>query len=152
LLTSREPDGVVIIDLTSLEDNNIKESIDGAAIGVLPLRDLRQNEGDITLASIGGAGMAVSSDERILLVTNFRGNAVSVFDLELGLFGEEIKYIRDLGENPHIVQFSPDEKYAVVGNYVGNVVDNKVSSTLAIIDMDESSEHYLEVVTWLVNQ
>jgi DNA-binding beta-propeller fold protein YncE len=152
LLTSREPDGVVIVDLNDIEDNSIKESIDGVASGVLPLRDLRENEGGITLASIGGAGMALSPDQQTLLVTNFRGNGVSVFDLGLGLFGEEIQFINAIGENPHVVDFSPDGRWAVVGNYLGSVIDDEVSSSLAVIDMDPNSEQYLEVVTWIVNK
>lgn len=152
LLSSREPDGVVIIELSEIEDNSVKESIDGVASGVLPLRDLRENEGGVTLASIGGAGMALSPDERFLLVTNFRGNSVSVFDLDLGLFGEEIRFINGVGENPHVVDFSPDGRWAVVGNYLGSVVNDEVSSSLAVIDMDPNSDQYLEVVTWLVNK
>ena len=152
LLTSREPDGVVVLDLGTLEDNSVKESTDGIALGVLPLRDLRENAGELTLASIGGAGMAATQDEDLLLVTNFRDNSVTVFDLTVGVYGEEIRHIDSVGENPHIIAISPDESVAVVGNYVGDIVDNEVSSTLAVIDLDPSSDHYLEVITWLVNQ
>jgi hypothetical protein len=40
----------------------------------------------------------------------------------------------------------------VVANYVGDVVEDAVSSTLAIIDLDPASERYLEVVAWLANK
>ena len=48
---------------------------------------------------------------------------------------------------------SPDGRYAVVANFAGEVSPtNLAESTLAIIDVDETSPTYLEVLTWVVNQ
>ena len=152
-LTSRTPEGVMVVDLNDLTDNAEKENTWNATIGMLPLPPLSQDEGAITFALIGGAGMTLSADSRYLVVTHHRGNGVAVFDLDQGAYGQEVAWLAHVGENPHVVRLSPDGKYAVVANYVGEIdSDDRASSTLAVIDMDPTSETFLEVVTWLANQ
>ena len=96
--------------------------------------------------------MALTPDERLLLVTQFRDNAVTVYDRTMGPWGEVVRHIRDIGENPYAIRVTPDGRWAVVANYVGEVQDRDTSSTLAVIDLDPASPTYLEVVTWLVNR
>lgn len=148
-LTGRDPEGVVIVDLAQIEDNSKKEVVFGPAMGSLPMTDLSRNAGPSTLATIGGASMALKND--LLLVTHFRDNSVSAFDLSMGEWGEEIRYLADLGENPWTIRISPDGTRAVVANYVGNIDENTVNSTLVVIDIDETSETYLEPLTWIGN-
>jgi hypothetical protein len=149
-VTMREPDGVLVLDTSRLVDDALKTTSDELAVATLPLPDLSDDAGVLTFASIGGNGIAHALDS-LLLVAHFRGNGLSVFDLSLGAWGEEIAWLPDIGESPHLVRISPDERWAVVANYLGDVNDDAVSSTLAIIDLDPESDRFLEVVTWLAN-
>ncbi|MCA9491513.1 MAG: hypothetical protein KC621_16390 [Myxococcales bacterium] len=152
-LTQRAPDGLVIIDLDRVADDDTKAPTDLAAVAVLPLPDLGEDLGARTVAPIGGAGMALTDDERFLLISHFRQNALSVVDLERGAWGEEIAWIPNVGENPHVVRVSPDQRYALIANYVGAVdPDNVTAASLAVVDLDPDSADYLSVVAWLVNQ
>ncbi len=149
-VTMREPDGVLVLDTSRLVDDATKTTSDELAVAVLPLPDLDDDAGVPTFASIGGSGLA-HAGESLLLVAHFRGNGLSVFDLSLGAWGEEIAWLPNIGETPHLVRVSPDGRWAVVANYLGDVNEEAVSSTLAIVDLDPESERYLEVVTWLAN-
>ena len=101
---------------------------------------------------MGGAQLAYQASGNLLFMTHFRSNSLQVYDLSLGAFGEPIRRIADIGENPYALALSPDEKTLVVANYVGEVDDAFVSSTAAVLDVDSQSETYLEVLTWLVNR
>ncbi len=151
-LTQRAPDALVAVDLDRLVDDDSKAPIDEVVAGVLPLPSAGEDLGADTLAVFGGAGMDLTADERYLLVTHFRQNGVMVLDLDRGAIGEEIAWIPWVGENPIDVRVSPDQRWAVVANYTGEVEDNHAESTLAVIDLDPASDSYLEVVTWLVNR
>src|SRR6185503_10887795 len=98
------------------------EALEEVAVATLPLPDFAEDAGVDTLATFGGAGMALTG--RLLLTTHFRGNGVSVLDRDLGAWGEEIAWIQDIGENPHVVRVSPDGRWAVVANYLGDVEDD----------------------------
>jgi len=51
------------------------------------------------------------------------------------------------------VAISPDQKYAVVANYVGEKLEaGATSSTLVVIDIDPASPRYLQPSTWIANQ
>ncbi|MEQ1500785.1 MAG: hypothetical protein ABMB14_01075 [Myxococcota bacterium] len=151
-LTMRNPEGLVVIDLDQIPDDDRKDLLFATAVTTIPMQSAGEDAGVDTAASFGGDGMALTDDERMLLVTNFRGNALSVFDLDRGAWGEEVAWLPNLGENPHVVRISPDGRWAVVANYLGKVEDEVVSSTLAIVDLDPSSDRYLEAVSWLVNR
>ncbi len=151
-LTMRQPDGVVLVDLSRLEDDADKELQELVAVAFLPLPELTRDAGANTYASIGGAGMALTADERTLLVTHYAGNGVSVFDLDLQAWGAEIAWIRDVGENPHVVRISPDGRWAVVANYLGELDGQTASGTLTVIDLDPASPNYLEIAAWLTNR
>jgi hypothetical protein len=51
-----------------------------------------------------------------------------------------------------VVRVAPDGLTAVVANYTGDVVDGLASSTLVVIDLDPTSDTYLEPLTWIVNK
>jgi DNA-binding beta-propeller fold protein YncE len=58
-----------------------------------------------------------------------------------------------MGENPFSVAISPDGRFAVAANYVGKPLENgSKSSTLVVIDMDRTSDTYLEPLTWISNR
>jgi DNA-binding beta-propeller fold protein YncE len=153
-LTGRNPDGIVVTDLTDVVDDDAKEITWFSPYGVLPMQDMRDDAGAATQAAIGGAGMALSTDNRYLLAAHHRGNGVAIFDLDLGAVGAEVAWLSHVGENPHLIRVSPDGRHAVVANYVGDVASDGLatSSTLAIIDLDPDSPTFLEVVTWLANK
>ncbi|MEZ4241999.1 MAG: hypothetical protein R3F59_38775, partial [Myxococcota bacterium] len=161
ILAGRNPEQLVFVDLDRIPDDALKEQITDATVGVLPMQDAglpsitadqTEDAGVPTFAAFGGSGMALTADERYLLVPHFRGNAMSVYDLTLGAWGEEIAWLPNLGENPHKVVVSPDGRYAVVANYLGDVQDEFVSSTMVVVDLDPQSDRYLEAVSWLVNR
>ncbi len=152
-LTSTEPDGVAVVDLAPIVDDDDKELVSVPAAGLLPLPSLSVDAGASTTRTfIGGAGMALTPDGRTLVVTHFRGNGVAMFDLDVGPFGELVAWIPNVGENPHVVKIAPDGRYAVVANYVGEVEGNLASSTLAVLDVDPTSASFQEVVAWIVNR
>jgi DNA-binding beta-propeller fold protein YncE/predicted GH43/DUF377 family glycosyl hydrolase len=147
----RSPDSIVVIDRSKIPDNEFQVGTDAIAIGSLPLRTSGNDAGVKTLSVQGATGLALAHGGDHLLVCHSRENSVAVYDLNLGQVGEQIAWIPAVGENPSSIRVSPDGKWAVVANYLGDVTGNFASSTLAVIDLDENSETYLEVVTWLVN-
>jgi len=151
-VSATDPDSLVVFDLSLIEDNDTKELIVDAAVGSLPMADAARDRGEDTTTDIGAAGMALSSDETLLLVTHFRDNSVVAFDLTLDAYGASVVRLGDVGENPHVVRFTPDGNHAVVGLYTGEVIDGTSFSSLAIIDTNPSSPRYLEVVTWISNR
>jgi len=156
------PDAVTVFDLSGLVDDAHKDIIRDAAIASLPLLRVAgrtpsrpyqdEDAGADTLARFNGAGMTLSAESDLLYVTSFRENSLVVFDLELGPWGEEVRRITDLGENPHLVRLTPDGRYAVVANYLGDVEEGMVHSTLAVVDVDPASDTFLDVVTWIKNR
>jgi DNA-binding beta-propeller fold protein YncE len=157
--TGQRPDAVVVFDLTRLEDNGEKEVYSDLAVSTLPLQPSSSLNSDAGVETglpastrFGGAGMALT-DSGLLLVPQFLDNSVSIFDIARGTYGEEIAYLPYLGENPHTVAISPDQKYAVVANYVGEKLEaGATSSTLVVIDIDPASPRYLQPSTWIANQ
>ena len=57
-----------------------------------------------------------------------------------------------VGENPHTAALSPDGRYAVIANYLGDVDGKEASSTLALLDLDPTSPDYLTVQHWIRNR
>lgn len=152
-LAARDPDGVVAVDLTQLVDDDVAQLYDETAVAVLPMHDVRDDAGETTFASVGASGVAWVPGLDLLLVPHFRDNSVSVFDLEVGAYGEEVRVIREVGENPHLVRVSPDGTYAVVANYLGPSDEERVlGPTLSVIDLVPSSPTFLEVTARIRNR
>ncbi len=160
--TGHLPDQLVVFDLSRLVDNDRKDVIRDGVVATLPVlrvpgfapnRPMQSEDAGIqTQARISGAGLALAPDGHTLLMAHFRDNSLIAFDLRLGAYGEEIRRIPYVGENPHVIRISPDGRYAVVANYLGDVDDQIVSSTLALIDLDPTSPDYLQVVSWIKNR
>ena len=151
-LAVREPDGVLVVDPSIVVDNDVKEIVFDAVLGNLPMHDLTDDDGDETFAAVGAAELAFVPGQNLLLVTHMRDASVSVFDLSLGVVGEEIRHIEDVGENPYLIEVSPDGLYAVVGTYLGGSGGGIEGSTLVILDLDPTSPTWLEPVARIVNR
>ncbi|MFT6142986.1 MAG: DNA-binding beta-propeller fold protein YncE [Myxococcota bacterium] len=159
---AENPDAILAIDLSRVVDDTLKDVVHDALTASIPLLRIGtadpgrpfadEDAGADTGAAIAGAGLALAPDGKTLLVAHFRDNSIVVIDTSLGAWGEEIRRIPNVGENPHKIVISPDGRYAVVANYLGEIDDTRVNSTLAVIDLDPESTQYLEVVTWLVNR
>ncbi len=157
-LTTRNPESVLVLDLEAVIDDGFKEVTEEPTVGSLPIQDTQFDAGVDSVASIGGGHPAIAtvasglSTRELLLVPHFRDNSLSVFDLGLGAYGSEVAYLPHLGENPHLVRISPDGRWAVVANYLGDVDDEQSSSTLAVIDLNPDSQTFLQVTNWIKNR
>jgi hypothetical protein len=149
-----QPEGIWTVDLSGLEDEAFGHLVVDTSVGWLPApRGIERDQGPDSQTSIGPAQMVVHPDGRRLMLTNFNANSLTVYDLELGPHGQLVAEVPLLGESPYGLALTPDARHAVVANFAGEVSDtNLAESTLAIIDVDESSPTYLEVLTWVVNQ
>jgi len=148
-----DPEAVVVIDMAAVEDNAFAELVNETAVGHLPLRrGAARDVGEFTLTDVGPSNMIIHPDERRLFVANYNGNSVSVFDLELGTWGQQVGEVGLVGEGPAGMTLTPDGNHLVVANLAGEVTNSGLAqSTLAIIDVDETSPTYLEVRTWVTN-
>lgn len=149
------PDALLVLDVADITDDDTTELYNEEAIAALPLPYSEDDAGNTTYTGsqdLGGGSAALSADGTRLWVPHFTDNSVSVFALDLGVYGEEIARIPYIGENPWMVRLSPDGRHAVVANYTGEVDDRTASSTLAVIDADPTSPTYLEAVTWITNR
>lgn len=156
-LTSQGPDALWVIDLARVVDDDRKDAITDAALAALPLAFSAIDEGVESYTGtrsqrFGAGDMDLSADGRYLWVPEYSANSVVVFDLTLGEYGAEIGRIPYIGEAPHLVRLSPDGRLAFVANYLGEVTDNAVSPTIAVIDADPTSPSFLAPLTWLGNR
>ncbi len=149
-----QPEAIWVLDISDLEDEAFAHIVTDTAVGWLPApRGLERDQGPTSQSSVGPAQMAVHPDGRRLFLTNFNANSLTVYDLELGPHGSLVAEVPLLGESPYGLAISPDGSRAVVANFAGEVTGRGlVESTLAIVDIDESSPTYLEVLTWVTNR
>lgn len=148
------PESVVVFDLDQVLDDAAADVLPDTVLGVIPATlALETDRGVDNVSNVGPGGLVLHPDGRRLFVTNYNDNSMSVIDLTLGPWGTVVDEVEDLGENPYAIALSPDGALAVVANYTGEVSPNEeTSSTLAVIDVNEDSETYLEVLTWVVNR
>jgi predicted GH43/DUF377 family glycosyl hydrolase len=147
------PEGVFVFDLAAVQDDAWGDVIFDAQIGYLPApRGGERDQGASTVVSAGPTGLALLPDGDTLLVTNFNDNSLGVYDLRMAAYGQLVGEVTFIGENPHAVQVTPDGRHAVVACYEGEYDDVNVNSTLAVVDVDPTSDTYLEVLTWIANQ
>lgn len=151
---SEAPDAVYALDLSRLVDDSVAEVITDATLGYMAApQGLVRDEGADSVSGVASAEAVLHPDGQRLFVTAYNANSVILYDLGLGTYGEAVAEITNIGEGPYDIVLSPDGRYAVIANYLGEVSeDGEVSSTLAVLDIDESSPSYLEVVTWIANR
>jgi predicted GH43/DUF377 family glycosyl hydrolase len=147
------PEAIYAIDLAFVVDDADAEILREQVVSMLPLpRAVERDEGVSTESNVGPAQLAFHPDGRHLLVTNFNGNSVSAYDLDVGVGGTLVAQTEAVGENPYALRISPDGTIAAVANYAGEVDGANVGSTIALLDADPTSPTFLQVKTWLVNQ
>jgi DNA-binding beta-propeller fold protein YncE len=149
-----EPEGIWTLDISGLVDDAFSEFIYDTVIGWLPApRSGERDEGVSTMSSVGPATLLPDPDGQRLYLTNFNANSLTVYDLDLGPNGTLTDEIPNLGENPYGMVLTPDGKHVVIANYGGEVAQSGLAlSTLAVMDIDETSPTYLEVLTWIVDR
>ena len=141
------------LDWTQISDSDESVAIrEGMIIGYLPLaRGDERDQGYPNDVSVGAGSMALSADGSRAYVLNFNDNSMYILDLEAGARGAVIDIIRGLDENPWEVELSPDGRRAYVATSHGISMGAVQHSTLLVIDIDESSLSYGDVLTRLSN-
>ncbi|RME25427.1 MAG: hypothetical protein D6798_09010 [Deltaproteobacteria bacterium] len=154
LAINDSPDAVWEVDISDLEDRAFGEVLYDDTIGwVTAPRGSQRDEGVDTQGSVGVGRILLHPDGRRLFVTNFNANSIGVVDLDLGPYGTLTDEVMLVGENPFAMALSPDDRFLVFGNYNGEVSEDGVAeSTLGVLDVDEDSPTYLEVLTWITNR
>lgn len=156
--TTKVPDSVIVIDRTQLEERGAPRLVvDGAILGSVELEPgSAEDQGFETQGDIGPIGLALSRNGRYLWVANGNGNSVYTIDLSLGAVGEVIAVARNVGEVPVALALSPDERFLVVANYVGELEQRGKESyvphgSLVFLDADPTSPSFGQVVAQLKN-
>ena len=146
-----QPESVMLFDLDQVTDDDRANLFPDAVDGYIPApRAIERDQGLESMTALGPAQLVVVGDR--MYVSNFNANSVGVYDLRLGLFGSLVAEIDLLGENPHALAVSPDGRTLAVGNYVGELIDNRVSSTVVFIDIDPESPTEHQVIARVVNE
>lgn len=146
-------EGLITLDWTQVEDN--AESVlllDDIVLSWAPLaRGREEDVGYRTDTSVGANGLALNAAGTRAYVANANDNSLWVIALDTGARGTVIERVRALDESPTEVVLSPDERLAFVSHYLGQDRNLVVNSTIAVIDVDESSPTFGEVLTRLTN-
>ncbi len=143
------PESVMILRVSDLVDDAHGDVLRDVVLGALPTPRVDVDAGIETLATVGPGQVVRNGD--YLYVTNFNANSIGVYDLRLGAYGQMVDEIL-LGENPYAMALHPAGNLLAVANYVGEAQGDRVSSTLALLDVDPTSDTFLEVLGWVVNQ
>ncbi|MEE2752273.1 MAG: beta-propeller fold lactonase family protein [Myxococcota bacterium] len=144
------PESVMIVDVEPVLDDAVGQVFRDSVVASLPVPRADLDEGVETLASIGGGKVVRSGD--YLYVSNFNANSVGVYDLRLGTHGRLVEEVSLIGENPYAMSLRPDGKVLAIANYVGEAEGLATSSTIAFLDVDPTSDSFLEVQGWIVNK
>jgi hypothetical protein len=146
-------EGLLRIDWTQVQDEPVGHVMsDDVITGWMPLpRGNEEDRGYETEVSAGPTSMAISADGSRAYVTNFNDNSLSILDLRAGARGSLVALVRGLDENPYEVALSPDGKLAWVANSYGVQRQGVQHSTLQVVDVDEESATFGQVLTRLSN-
>lgn len=146
-----QPDSMLIYDGDAIPDDARTDLYFDAPVGAIALpRGFQADEGVTSQRDVGPAQVVSAGD--LLVVANFNDNSLSFVDKRLGPYGQVTSDLDWVGENPHALSLSPDGTVLAVGNYIGEIYDGHVSSSIVLVDMDPTSETYLSVLATLVNQ
>ena len=136
-----------------LVDDEYADALYDVATGFLPTaRGDERDKGHKTMSSVGPGQMLLHPDGRRMFVSNFNRNSITTYDLGLGHYGLPVRETTNVGENPYALSLVPNQDLLVFGNYVGEVEDDVAHSSLGVIDINETSPTYLEVLSWVVNR
>jgi hypothetical protein len=147
-----EPEGIYVIDVGTIADDNDGELVREEIRAILPLpRSGERDEGVNTQSYVGPGQLVMHPDGHHLFATNFNDNSVSVYDLDIA-GGTLVAQVEDVGENPYAIRITADGTRAYVANYSGEIDVEAVNSTLVVLDADPTSPAFLTPLTWVVNQ
>ena len=151
--TAYGTEGLIRIDWTQVTDEPTARVLhEGLVTGYLPAgRGIEEDEGYPTEVSVGPSSLALNAAGDRAYITNFNENALYILDLVTGARGSTRAIIDGLDENPWKVALSPDETLAYVLNNFGTSTDPAQHSTLQVIDVDEASPRFGEILTTLSN-
>jgi hypothetical protein len=134
------------------EDLAVPEAYTDMVLSYTPLaRGVEEDEGYVTEVSVAASSLAMNEEGSRAYVANFNENSLYVIDLSAGARGVVKKAIYGLDENPWEVVLSPDEKLAFVANSYGVQERDAQHSTIQVIDIDETSPTFGQVLTRLTN-
>ena len=141
------------IDWTLVEDTADGSLIfDDAVLSFTPLpRGREEDVGYRSDVSVGPSALALSADGSRAYVTNYNDNSMWILNLNAGARGAVIERVQPLDEGPANIALSPDGKLAYIGNYLGWSRDLVVHSTIQVVDIDEASPTFGEILTTLTN-
>jgi DNA-binding beta-propeller fold protein YncE len=149
----RGPEGLLRLDWASFADEPQARAIrEGVLTGWMPAaRGAEEPNGYVDDVSVGPLGLNLSRDGSRAYFANFNDNSFWILDLEAGARGAIVKIVDGLDERPSEVALSPDEKLAYVSASFGRLYGSAASSTLHVIDIDETSPTFGTVLTTLTN-
>lgn len=146
-------EGLVALDFSQVEDTDEGTLLlDDIVLSWAPLpRGSEDDKGYTADTSVGPSALVLNDAGTRAYVTNFNDNSLWVFDLTTGARPTVIERVTGLDEGPADVVLSPDGTRAYVANYIGQTRNLVVHSTVQVIDVDESSPTFGEVLTTLTN-
>ena len=146
-----QPDAMLVYDGDAIPDDDRTDLYFDAPVGAIAMpRGFLADEGVTSQRDVGSAQVVAAGD--LLVTANFNDNSLSFVDTRLGPYGQVTSDLDWVGENPHALSLSPDGKILAVGNYIGEIANGHVNSSIVLVDMDPASETYLTVLATLVNQ
>jgi DNA-binding beta-propeller fold protein YncE len=152
LALNDSPTTIMVFDLSNVVDDDYSELLYDDVVGYLPAA--RGNVRDVGVdnqSSIGPGQLLMHPDGKRLFVTNFNANSISVYDMTIGPYGTLIDEIDEVGEAPYGMTLTPDGNYLVFANTLGEVDGLQSNSTLGVLDVDPTSDTYLQMRTWIAN-
>ncbi len=143
----------ITVDWTLVQDTAEGTLLfDDTVLSYTPLpRGREEDVGYRADVSVGPSAMALSADGSRAYVTNYNDNSMWILNLDAGARGAVIERVQPLDEAPADVVLSPDGRLAYVANYLGWSRDLVTHSTIQVVDVDEDSPTFGEVLTTLTN-
>ncbi len=149
-------EAVLVLDISPIEDDSEAQIYSDLVIGyAATARGVEEDEGNPSVISGGPTNLVLSPSEDMAYVAHYNDNSVHVYRLDLGRDPVLIDVIEGMGDEPFDVALSPDGKLLFVANYVGELegpTQNVVHSTITVIDVDEESPTYHQILTTLRNR
>ena len=146
-------EGFITLDWTLVEDTADGTLLfEDAVLSYTPLaRGREEDQGYRSDVSVGPSAFVLSADGSRAYVTNYNDNSLWILDLTAGARGAVIQRVQPLDEAPSEVALSPDGRLAYVANYIGWSRNIVTHSTIQVVDVDEASPTFGEVLTTLTN-
>ncbi|TVQ86757.1 MAG: hypothetical protein EA397_19540 [Deltaproteobacteria bacterium] len=159
--SGREPDGVFVIDASGLDTLDRRKVLRDTDLHVFPVRVRERDVNPFfdpfafsmpTDTNLAGVTVRQHEGRSHLFAAHFSEDTLLTFDLDRGSFGTLVGQHSEIGQRPFLIRLSPDQRYAAVASYLGDVEDGSVSATIAIFDVDPDSPTFGELLTTLGNR